>query len=100
MIKEFNEFSTGALLKIGDSQLLQSYTKEKQLELYTFIWVRDHEITVSIDSIETTIAKDTIVVLTPNQFFIENSIALRIMTRKLVVWEFFFLGIAQFLLFN
>ncbi len=69
MIKEFKEFSTGAILKIANEELLQSYTTSKLIELYTFIWVRDTDISIEIDGISTTVKKDKIVVLTPNQYF-------------------------------
>lgn len=69
MIKEFKEFSTGAILKIANEELLQSYTTSKLVELYTFIWVRDTDISIEIDGISTTVKKDRIVVLTPNQYF-------------------------------
>jgi AraC-like DNA-binding protein len=69
MIKEFKEFSTGAVLKIANEELLQSYATSKLIELYTFIWARDTNINVEIDGISITIKKDKIVVLTPNQYF-------------------------------
>ncbi|WP_106794075.1 helix-turn-helix domain-containing protein [Aquimarina sp. Aq78] len=69
MIKEFKEFSTGAVLKIANEELLQTYTTSRLIELYTFIWVRDTNINVEIDGISTTVKKDKIVVLTPNQYF-------------------------------
>lgn len=69
MIKEFKEFSTGAVLKIANEELLQSYATSKLIELYTFIWARDTNINVEIDGISITVKKDKIVVLTPNQYF-------------------------------
>ncbi len=69
MIKEFTEFSTAAILKTGDEELLASFSTSKLIGLYTFIWVKDSETTLEIDGIVTTIGKDTIVVLTPNQYF-------------------------------
>ncbi|WP_024768977.1 helix-turn-helix domain-containing protein [Aquimarina macrocephali] len=69
MIKEFEEFSTGAVLKIANEELLQTYTTSRLIELYTFIWVRDTNINVEIDGISTTVKKNKIIVLTPNQYF-------------------------------
>ncbi|WP_438422373.1 helix-turn-helix domain-containing protein [Aquimarina macrocephali] len=69
MIKEFKEFSTGAVLKIANEELLQTYTTSRLIELYTFIWVRDTNINVEIDGISTTVKKNKIIVLTPNQYF-------------------------------
>jgi AraC-like DNA-binding protein len=69
MIKEFNEFSTGAMLKIANEELLQSYTTSRLIELYTFIWIKGTDINVEIDGVSTTFKKDKIVVLTPNQYF-------------------------------
>ncbi|PKV49819.1 AraC-like DNA-binding protein [Aquimarina sp. MAR_2010_214] len=69
MIKEFKEFSTGAILKIADEELLQSYVTSKIIELFTFIWARDTDISIEIDGVSTTIKKNKIVVLTPNQYF-------------------------------
>ncbi len=69
MIKEFKEFSTGAVLKIANEELLQSYATSKLIELYTFIWARDTNISVEIDGISITVKKNKIVVLTPNQYF-------------------------------
>ncbi|GAA4277273.1 helix-turn-helix domain-containing protein [Aquimarina mytili] len=69
MIKEFTEFSTEAILKTGDEELLKPYTVSKLIGLYTFVWVKNSEATLEIDGIVTTIKKDKIVVLTPNQYF-------------------------------
>ncbi|WP_108867086.1 helix-turn-helix domain-containing protein [Aquimarina aquimarini] len=69
MIKEFKEFSTGALLKIGNEELLKSYTTSTIIDLYTFIWSQSSEAVIEIDGVSTTLQKDRIVVLTPNQYF-------------------------------
>ena len=37
MQKTFTEFSTNAVLKIGNEELLESYKTSKQPELFTFI---------------------------------------------------------------
>ncbi len=69
MIKEFKEFSTEAILKVGNEELLQSYTKSEIIVLYTFIWAREGNAIMEIDGILTTVEKDTILVLTPDQYF-------------------------------
>ncbi len=82
MIKEFTEFSTAAVLKIADQELITSYKTSQLVGLFTFIWVRDKPLTIEIDGISTTIEKDNIIVLTPNQYFkyIEGS--------DLIVYQF------------
>ena len=69
MIKQFNEFSTGALLKVASEELLQSYIKSEPIELYTFIWPRDTDINIEVDGVVISLEKDKIIVLTPNQYF-------------------------------
>ncbi|MDY8138597.1 AraC family transcriptional regulator [Aquimarina sp. 2201CG5-10] len=69
MIKEFKEFSTDAVLKVANEELLESYTTSEIIGLYTFIWTKEAEATFEIDGISTTIQKGNIVVLTPNQYF-------------------------------
>jgi len=69
MIKEFKEFSTGALLKIADQELLASYSTTKLIGLYTFIWTKNSDLVIEVDGISTTVEKNSIVVLTPNQYF-------------------------------
>ncbi len=69
MIKEFTEFSTAAILKTGDEELLAPYSTSKLLGLYTFVWSKSKPVTLEVDGIVTTVEKDHIVVLTPNQYF-------------------------------
>ncbi len=69
MIKEFSEFSTGAILKLADEELLQFYKKSEVTGLYNFIWVTNTEAVLEIDGITVRVQKDKIVVLTPNQYF-------------------------------
>ncbi len=69
MIKEFTEFSTGALLKVANEELLTTYTTSKLIGQYTFIWPKQSDILIEVDGITVTIKKDHIVVLTPNQYF-------------------------------
>ncbi len=69
MIKEFKEFSTGALLKVANEELLHTYTKSKLIGDYTFIWPRETEMLIEVDGIAITVENDNVVVLTPNQYF-------------------------------
>ncbi len=69
MIKEFKEFSTQAILKVANEDLLQSHQKSEIIGLYTFIWVKDKETVIEVDGISVTVPKNNIVVLTPNQYF-------------------------------
>lgn len=78
MIKEFKEFSTNAILKIGDVQLLEQYTESRQLGLFTFIWANKTNITIKVDNVTHTILPDQILSLTPIHRieFIEGSEAI------------------------
>ncbi|GAA4108312.1 helix-turn-helix domain-containing protein [Aquimarina addita] len=69
MIREFKEFSTDALLTIGNEELLNTYRLPKNIEMFTFIWTKTNIAAVEIDGILTTLKPNTITVLTPNQFF-------------------------------
>ena len=68
MIREFKEFSTGAILKVGDTQLLGRHSISRQVENYTFIWNHDIPATIKVDSVLTTVEPNHIISLTPNQF--------------------------------
>ncbi len=65
MIKEFKEFSSNAILKIGDIELLEQYAKSKQLGLFTFIWAGDNAITIKVDNLIYDILPNHILSLTP-----------------------------------
>lgn len=69
MIKEFKEFATNAILKIGDEELLQTYTSSKNTSLFTFIRTQEAGTTLEIDGIIVILEKNQLVVLTPNQYF-------------------------------
>ena len=69
MNKTFTEFATGAILKVGDVNLINVYKNSKKLELFTFIWAIDHPIDIIIDSIPFTIQPNQIIALTPIQYF-------------------------------
>lgn len=69
MQKTFTEFSTNAILKIGDETLLESYTTTKQPELYTFIRTTTSKAEIVVDSIPYTIEANSIFALTTVQYF-------------------------------
>ncbi len=69
MQKTFTEFSTNAILKIGDETLLESYTTTKQPELYTFIRTTISKAEIVVDSIPYTIEANSIFALTTVQYF-------------------------------
>lgn len=69
MQNTFKEFSTSAILKIGDRELLEPYKTPKQLELYTFIRTTNTKAEIVVDSIPYTIAPNSILALTVVQFF-------------------------------
>lgn len=68
MIEEFKEFSTAALLKIGDEKLLHAYAESKTMELFTFIRTQFTVAFLEIDGVTITLPKHSIIVLTPNQY--------------------------------
>ncbi len=67
MIREFSEFSTGAVLKIGNTSLLASKKTDEAIGLYTFIWTTKQVLKVTVDSVPTKILPNSILALTPNQ---------------------------------
>lgn len=69
MQKTFTEFSTNAILKIGDEELLEFYRIPKTPELYTFIRTQDVLAEIVVDSIPYTIAPNSILTLTTVQYF-------------------------------
>ncbi|GGD18106.1 helix-turn-helix domain-containing protein [Hyunsoonleella pacifica] len=69
MQKTFTEFSTNAILKIGDEELLESYKTPKQPDLYTFIRTTNFKAEIIVDSIPYTIEPNSILALTVVQFF-------------------------------
>jgi len=68
MQKTFTEFSTNAILKIGNESLLHSYKDSTQAGLYTFIRTRDTKSEIIVDSIPYTIEPKSLLVLTPVQY--------------------------------
>ncbi len=68
MIYNFNEFSTNALLKVGDQSMLAAYKTPKQVGLFTFIWTDTSEANVIVDGIPQTIPPHSILALTTIQY--------------------------------
>ena len=69
MQKTFTEFSTNAILKIGNESLLVPYKQSKQPDLYTFIRANDSRAEIVVDSIPYTIEPNSILALTILQYF-------------------------------
>ncbi|SEP79792.1 transcriptional regulator, AraC family [Hyunsoonleella jejuensis] len=82
MQKTFTEFSTNAILKIGDETLLESYTTAKQPELYIFVRTTNSKAEIVVDSIPYTIEANSIFALTTVQYFQYSS------GEDLVVYQF------------
>ena len=82
MQQTFTEFSTNAILKIGDESLLSIYKESTQAALYTFIRTQDTKAEIIVDSIPYTIETGSLLVLTPVQYiqFIKGE--------NLVVYQF------------
>ncbi|MDP5158528.1 MAG: helix-turn-helix domain-containing protein [Flaviramulus sp.] len=69
MQKTFTEFSTNAILKIGDEEILQPYKLAKQPDLYTFIQTGNFKAEIMVDNIPYYIQPNSILVLTTVQYF-------------------------------
>jgi AraC-like DNA-binding protein len=82
MQQTFTEFSTNAILKIGNESLLNDYKKSTQAALYTFIRTHNTKAEIIVDSIPYTIEPESLLVLTPVQYiqFIKGE--------NLVVYQF------------
>ncbi|GAA3587510.1 AraC family transcriptional regulator [Flavivirga amylovorans] len=78
----FSEFSTNAILKVGNELLLEPYKQSKKLELYTFIRTKDSITEIIVDSIPYKIEPNSVLALTNIQYlqFIEG--------KDLVVYQF------------
>ncbi|XLS28313.1 helix-turn-helix domain-containing protein [Flavobacteriaceae bacterium M23B6Z8] len=68
MIHHFKEFSTDALLTIGNESLLERFLDPKQTGLYIFLWARKNPISIIVDSVPLQLQKDEIMSLTPIQY--------------------------------
>lgn len=75
MIQEFKEFTTNAILKVGNESLLEDYKNEKQTGLFTFIWTTNSSAKLMVDGIPFTLEPHRILALVPvqNLKFIEGS---------------------------
>lgn len=69
MQKTFTEFSTNAILKIGNEELLEPYKVSKQPDLYTFIRTTASKAEIIVDSVSYTIELNSVLVLTTVQYF-------------------------------
>ncbi|WP_040280605.1 helix-turn-helix domain-containing protein [Psychroserpens damuponensis] len=69
MIKTFTEFSTNAILNIGNESLLTPFSTSKPIGLYTFIWATKSPIKVLVDGVPLTIEAHQILSLTAIQYF-------------------------------
>ena len=69
MQKTFTEFSTNAVLKLGNESLLEAYKTSKRPDLYTFIRTTNSKAEIIVDSIPYTIEANSILALTTVQYF-------------------------------
>lgn len=69
MTKVFKEFSTDAVLKVGDETALLGYDGKTKLDLFTFIKTQGSEAKIVVDSIPYTIPPHTLIALTIIQYF-------------------------------
>lgn len=64
----FNEFATGAIFNIGNTDNLTPLKKAQQVNLYTFIWANSQPVELVIDSLPITLPPNHILALTPIQY--------------------------------
>ncbi len=64
----FSEFSTDAILKVGNESLLEQYKQSKQVELFTFIRTKDSRAEIVVDSMPFTIQSHSVLALTNIQY--------------------------------
>ncbi|WP_248724698.1 AraC family transcriptional regulator [Seonamhaeicola sp. ML3] len=69
MIYSFSEFSTNAILKVGDESLLTPFKVSKQLNIFAFIRTGTEKAEIIVDSIPITLEPYTVIALTNVQFF-------------------------------
>ncbi|WP_298900856.1 AraC family transcriptional regulator [uncultured Psychroserpens sp.] len=69
MSKTFTEFSTDAILKVGNEDLVSSYSSSQPIGLYTFVWASKSPIKVIVDGVPLTIEAHQILSLTAIQYF-------------------------------
>lgn len=82
MLKTFTQFSTNAILNVGDESLLEPYKQTKQVGLFTFIRTHDFKAEIVVDSMPYTVEPHSILALTTIQYlqFVEG--------KDLVVYQF------------
>ncbi len=68
MTQVFSEFSTDAILKVGNEELLQNYSTSKPVGLYTFIWATNHPTELIVDGVPVSLQAHQILTLTAIQF--------------------------------
>ena len=78
----FTEFSTNAILKVGDEELLHNYKAANRPDLFTFIRTTTFEADIVVDSIPYTIPPNSILALTVVQYF------QLISAKHLIVYQF------------
>lgn len=69
MTKTFTEFSTNAILNVGNESLLTPFSASKAIGLYTFIWATKSPIKVLVDGVPIVIKAHQILSLTAIQYF-------------------------------
>ncbi|TYA74004.1 helix-turn-helix domain-containing protein [Seonamhaeicola marinus] len=69
MIYSFSEFSTDAILKVGNESLLEPFKESKQLDIFAFIRTGEEKAEVVVDSIPLTLEPHSVVSLTNVQYF-------------------------------
>ena len=76
MTHVFSEFSTDAILQVGDESLLESHRQTKRVELFTFIRTKAFKAEIIVDSIPFTIDPHSVLALTNVQYlqFIEGEL--------------------------
>ncbi len=82
MTHEFSEFSTDAILRVGNESLLEAHRQTRRVDLFTFIRTKDSKAEVIVDSIPFTLNPHSVLALTNIQYlqFIEGE--------DLVVYQF------------
>ncbi|MFD1062445.1 helix-turn-helix domain-containing protein [Winogradskyella litorisediminis] len=68
MVYNFKEFSTNAVLHIGDQTVLSQFKEAKQTKLYTFIWTKSQTLNLVIDGVPFTLTPNSVLALTPIQY--------------------------------
>lgn len=69
MIYSFSEFSTNAILKVGNESLLETYKVSRPLDIFAFIRTGNNKAEFIIDSLPVTIEPHSVLALTSVQYF-------------------------------